>query len=382
MQRRKEDRDNRYTNVMRALVWRYVSATHRRYDDEPVTEDDINEVKADISAMRYEMLAIFEKNGMDVSSAERKERAHLAKRMKIWERRLMKDFQVAPVAGEEERDDEGPRDKGIARFRRVAQQVVSQTSSRRWTEAVQGVTDTQIGRCHNRQSFKNQQNLQKAINEAKRFVIIYCGNKSNELNVVHIVQNRLVQKSPSLSSRPESPVEFYDPTRETLLALLKNITEEAGEVISTNVSLLTPKINRQPSPVQLTKQLVDILSNQTNVLDTKSISSRKSCSTDRRPSLNSDLNGGKLINNSESSLQAPASNLTVTNSKSAQELDKTGRSPKTDVPTIQITKTDSQRLQKKTSRSKESLNSTEGSSSSSVSAVGKMEFILILYLIR
>lgn len=156
---------------MRALVWRYISAMHRRYDNEPVTEDDINEVKADISAMRYEMLAIFEKNGMDVSSAERKERAHLAKRMKIWERRLMKDFQVAPVAGDEEREDEEPADRGIARFRRVAQQVVSQTSSRRWTEAVQGVTDTQIGRCHNRQSFKNQQNLQKAINEAKRYGI-------------------------------------------------------------------------------------------------------------------------------------------------------------------------------------------------------------------
>lgn len=75
--RRKEEkeRDNRYTNVMRALVWRYVSAMHRRMEEDIVTEDDINEVKGEISAMRYELLEIFERNGMDVSSADRKEKS-------------------------------------------------------------------------------------------------------------------------------------------------------------------------------------------------------------------------------------------------------------------------------------------------------------------
>lgn len=64
----------RYTAVMRALVWRYVSAMHRRTVEEPVTEDDINEVKGDISTMRYEMLEVFEKNGMDVSFTDRKDK--------------------------------------------------------------------------------------------------------------------------------------------------------------------------------------------------------------------------------------------------------------------------------------------------------------------
>jgi transient-receptor-potential-like protein len=45
---------------------------HRRFEDSPVTEDDINEVKGEISTMRYEMLEVFERNGMDVSSADRK----------------------------------------------------------------------------------------------------------------------------------------------------------------------------------------------------------------------------------------------------------------------------------------------------------------------
>lgn len=79
MQRRKEERDraNRYTNVMRSLVWRYVSAMHRKFEESPVTEDDINEVKGEISTMRYEMLEVFERNGMDVSSADRKEKSEL-----------------------------------------------------------------------------------------------------------------------------------------------------------------------------------------------------------------------------------------------------------------------------------------------------------------
>ena len=48
---------------------------HRKVEESPVTEDDINEVKGEISAMRYEMLSVFEKNGMDVSCANRKEKS-------------------------------------------------------------------------------------------------------------------------------------------------------------------------------------------------------------------------------------------------------------------------------------------------------------------
>lgn len=62
---------------MHALVWRYVAAMHRKLDDSIVTEDDINEVKNDISTMRYEMLEIFEKSGMDVSSADRRNKSEL-----------------------------------------------------------------------------------------------------------------------------------------------------------------------------------------------------------------------------------------------------------------------------------------------------------------
>lgn len=62
---------------MLSLVWRYVSAMHRKMEESAVTEDDINEVKGEISSMRYEMLEVFERNGMDVSSADRKEKSKI-----------------------------------------------------------------------------------------------------------------------------------------------------------------------------------------------------------------------------------------------------------------------------------------------------------------
>lgn len=50
---------------------------HRKDEESTVTEDDINEVKSDISAMRYEMLEIFERNGMDISTADKKEKGKI-----------------------------------------------------------------------------------------------------------------------------------------------------------------------------------------------------------------------------------------------------------------------------------------------------------------
>lgn len=307
---------------MRSLVWRYVSAMHRRYEESAVTEDDINEVKADISSMRYEILAIFEKNGMDISSADKKERAHLAKRMKVWERRLMKDFHVAPVTGEDERED--PPDKGIVRFRRVAKQIVSQTTSFKWTEAVQGVTNTQIGRCRNRESFKHQQNLQRAMNEAKRFERGMFDYKANLMNISYLIY-RFVEKSPSFSSRPESPIEYYDPNREELL--LNNMF--AGTCTPSHSISRTPVLNsRQVSPVATVSQ------SSMNLLPPNSGTRKKGISSPAKPGPIEDLNNGNkhFIQN---------------------------------IPQIEITKTDSQILSKKTYGSKESLDSMTSNDSGS-----------------
>ncbi|KAF7285043.1 hypothetical protein GWI33_012349 [Rhynchophorus ferrugineus] len=170
--REEKERDYKYTAVMRALVWRYVTAMHKKYDESEVTEDDVNEIKSDISSFRYELLEVLNKNGMDVSSAELKEKAVLGKKMKVWERRLMKDFKVEPVSLEEAEDffEEPPEgETSLAKFRRIARMAVRSNNLQKWHQVVKGAyIASQIGKGHSRDSIRKQQNLQKAMEEARK----------------------------------------------------------------------------------------------------------------------------------------------------------------------------------------------------------------------
>ncbi|XP_060530177.1 LOW QUALITY PROTEIN: transient-receptor-potential-like protein [Cylas formicarius] len=199
--REEKERDYRYTAVMRALVWRYVSAMHRKCDESEVTEDDVNELKSDISSFRYEILEVLNRNGMDISSAEIKEKAVLGKKMKVWERRLLKDFKVAPVAAEENEDIFAPppdNESSLARFRRIARMAALDSNLNKWKAVVKGACiASQIGRCHSRDSFKKQQNLQKAMAQARK----------------------LAEKTPE-SSRATTPLVLPDFTGEELVKLV------------------------------------------------------------------------------------------------------------------------------------------------------------------
>lgn len=50
---------------------------HRRQDESQVTEDDVNEVKGDISTLRFELLDVFKNNGMDISTANKNTKGFL-----------------------------------------------------------------------------------------------------------------------------------------------------------------------------------------------------------------------------------------------------------------------------------------------------------------
>lgn len=162
---------------MRALVWRYVCDQHRQSEEAPVTEDHINEVKGEITSAKYELLEVLAKNGMDISSANtaNKDKTKLGRKMKMWERRLMKDFHVTPITGEEELDQimrtPAQEEDPLQRFKRIARLAVLKSSGYKWGQVVRGVCEaSQIGRCNSRESFKNQQNLQKAMAAAKKLI--------------------------------------------------------------------------------------------------------------------------------------------------------------------------------------------------------------------
>lgn len=229
---------------------------HRREEESPVTEDDVNEVKMEISSMRYEILEIFEKNGMDISGAEKKEKTVLAKKMKVWERRLMKDFHVAgvPEEGIEEEDEEEEEPAnltGLARFKRAAQKVATSTATSKWGQVMTDVgvvTNSQIGRCRNRQSFKNQQNLQRAMEEARR----------------------LVTRSPISRSGSASPIDpRADDPGDTLMQLLKNMAADMqeispGQTLCVDKKATKKKKGHSRSTTPVTSQLLqEIMSGKT-----------------------------------------------------------------------------------------------------------------------
>ncbi|XP_066154304.1 transient-receptor-potential-like protein isoform X2 [Euwallacea fornicatus] len=226
--REERERDYRYTAVMRALVWRYVSAMHRKCDGSSVTEDDINEVKSDISSFRYELIELLSKNGMDISSAEKKEKAILGKKMKVWERRLMKDFKVAPVTMDESEDIYTPPPEGetsLAKFRRIARMAALNSSLNKWQQVVKGACiASQIGKCHSKDSFKKQQNLQRAMEEVKR----------------------LATRSPMVVQY-EPTMDLPDYTGEEIVRLVKDVSPLASLKVS-QVSISPIEEQKQKSP--------------------------------------------------------------------------------------------------------------------------------------
>lgn len=98
---------------MRNLVRRYVTVEQRKAENQGVTEDDVNEIKQDISAFRFELIEILKNSGMNTSTAHSGMGRKLlinhnccmlkgdfsgtgGKKNRQKERRLMKGFNIAP----------------------------------------------------------------------------------------------------------------------------------------------------------------------------------------------------------------------------------------------------------------------------------------------
>lgn len=60
----------RHDIVMRLLVRRYVTAEQRKTEEFGITEDDVMEIRQDISSMKFEMIDIFKRNGYKTPAKE------------------------------------------------------------------------------------------------------------------------------------------------------------------------------------------------------------------------------------------------------------------------------------------------------------------------
>ncbi|XP_037087479.1 LOW QUALITY PROTEIN: transient receptor potential-gamma protein-like [Pollicipes pollicipes] len=97
--RQASERNHRYQHdetIMRNLVRRYVTREQRKADNQGVTEDDVNEIKQDISAFRCELVEILRNSGMNTSSANPGTGSG-GKKNRLKERRLMKGFNLGSM---------------------------------------------------------------------------------------------------------------------------------------------------------------------------------------------------------------------------------------------------------------------------------------------
>lgn len=166
----------------------------------------------------------------------------------------MKDFHVAPVemADSDAEEQEEAKDKidesPLERFRRISKQVASQSANMKWNEVIRCATieaNSQIGRCKKRESFKNQQNLLKAMDQARK----------------------LVERGPCPPS-PNHSVQYdvMDQTNQTLVELLKNISEEINEYSPNNTLKVGTSNNRSITPLQsLNVQLQEYINKSPNL---------------------------------------------------------------------------------------------------------------------
>ncbi|XP_014488485.1 PREDICTED: transient receptor potential protein-like isoform X2 [Dinoponera quadriceps] len=90
---------SRHDTVVRLLIRRYVTAEQRKRDEFGITEDDVREIRQDISSFRYDLIDILKKNGMHTPMLDKEDSNISGKKGRVMERRLQKDFQIGIVEG-------------------------------------------------------------------------------------------------------------------------------------------------------------------------------------------------------------------------------------------------------------------------------------------
>ncbi|KAH9373837.1 hypothetical protein HPB48_009283 [Haemaphysalis longicornis] len=97
--RQASERDMKYQTIMRNLVRRYITSEQRKADNQGVTEDDVNEIKQEISSFRYELLEVLKISASTLPLPSGQSQGIGGKKGRQRERRLMKGFNIGLIEG-------------------------------------------------------------------------------------------------------------------------------------------------------------------------------------------------------------------------------------------------------------------------------------------
>ncbi|KYB27779.1 Transient receptor potential protein-like Protein [Tribolium castaneum] len=87
----------KHDSVVRLLLKRYNTSEQRKRHEFGVTEDDVIEIRQDISTLRYEIIDILKNNGMRTPNMSFEDKQVVGKKGKMIERRILRDFHIGVV---------------------------------------------------------------------------------------------------------------------------------------------------------------------------------------------------------------------------------------------------------------------------------------------
>ncbi|XP_070163013.1 transient-receptor-potential-like protein isoform X1 [Polyergus mexicanus] len=300
---RRRAREHKYGAVMRALIWRYIVNAHSEHEMEPVTEDDVHELKTDLSSWRCELLDILHRNGMDIGSVNKKEKTVLGKKMKVWERRLMKDFQVSGPVNPAENDlqeemalQQHENESNVERWRRVARLAVLTSAEHRWTQVVRNaIRSSQIGKSTSRASLQNQQSLKRAMEEAKRLAqksplpsIVPVELPETTADTIRHVLHDIVNETDNDAKTSESKTP--EPIRNGIRSqpfesIIQPKSTSSVDFVNETTTKATPLLPLRTSPPRVIKRKAPILSNTQSSTGQPSISTQSTFTTSTTPAV-------------------------------------------------------------------------------------------------
>ncbi|XP_069696083.1 transient receptor potential protein-like [Periplaneta americana] len=159
---------DRHETVMHLLVRRYITAETRKRDEFGITEDDVMEIRQDISTLRYELIDILKNNGMRTPKIDKDEVQVPGKKNRVMERRLQKGFQIAFVEGlvtEALTGNKEPKDVFSKIARAIGRRGSSQKKKKDWNAMVRRNTTVRdpIGSSSEAMIRRSRQSLRRHI---------------------------------------------------------------------------------------------------------------------------------------------------------------------------------------------------------------------------
>ncbi|XP_017849175.1 transient receptor potential protein [Drosophila busckii] len=178
-----------HDKVMKLLVRRYITAEQRRRDDFGITEDDIIEVRQDISSLRFELLEIFTNNSWEVPDIEKKTQAAArTTKGKVMERRILKDFQIGFVENLKQEMDESAMGRDIfASLAKVIGRKKTQKGDKDWNAIARKNT------FHSDPIGSKRSSMQRHSQRSLRRKIIEQANEGLQMD-----QTQLIEFNPNL----------------------------------------------------------------------------------------------------------------------------------------------------------------------------------------